>query len=179
MVIVVKGKKGAEGIMWFIVLAAVALVFLGLVGSGVINFSEGVFGFLKYKTGEMQNLAKACGSVYIPVGFNIDFCKYRLIGNELVNCRHPTIMDSLKKDDIDTSAPGLQCDEANLLFDACSDAGLVSVAKQEKILAYKAGKQVSCKVIIDGGAPSTETTPPVSDTALSDLPGGTILSEDG
>lgn len=102
-----------------VTITTVILIVLGLavLVMMILGFTKGwnvIFKPFDRAPSELQTLAKAC-AIYAQGSLNIDFCKYNLIGKELVNCRHPQIIDSLKTDGINTDLPSLRCDN-NLAF---------------------------------------------------------------
>lgn len=132
MVIGIRNKKGdvtISTVIW-IVLGVAVLVMM------VIGFTKGwgfFFDWFDKGPSELQTLAKACGA-FVQGSLTIDFCKYNLIGNELVNCKNPTIIAALKADGIDVpESVGFQCVDANNANakKACTD--LVSSSKRDSV----------------------------------------------
>jgi hypothetical protein len=105
-----KGDVTISTIIW-IILGLVVLVML------IIGFTKGFdffFGLFDKGPSELQQIAKAC-AVYAQGGLTIDFCAYRLVGDEIVNCRDSRIIASLKTD-------GVKIDDFKF---ACTDDGNV------------------------------------------------------
>lgn len=92
----IKGKKGDVTIstVILIVLGLAVLVML------IVGFTRGwdfFFGAFDNAPSELQTIAKAC-ALYAQGSLTIDFCSYRLAGDELVNCLDDRITSTLKSD---------------------------------------------------------------------------------
>jgi len=103
-----KGDVTISTIIW-IILGLVVLVML------IIGFTKGFdffFGLFDKGPSELQQIAKAC-AVYAQGGLTIDFCAYRLVGDEIVNCRDSRIMASLKTDGVKIDDSKFACTDDN------------------------------------------------------------------
>jgi len=119
MVIALKKRKGD------VTISTIILIVLGLavLVMMIIGFTKGwsfLFGWFDNSPSELQQLAKAC-ALYAQGGLSIDFCTYRLIGDEIVNCRDSRIISTLKADGVDYSSNSLGCSDPNneLAKNAC------------------------------------------------------------
>jgi hypothetical protein len=97
-----------------VTISTVILIILGLavLVMLIVGFTKGwdtIFGPLDNAPSELQTVAKAC-EIYAKGALRIDFCTYRLVGNEIVNCRDERIIKSLQDAGIDTSLGSLRCD---------------------------------------------------------------------
>ncbi|MEK6909044.1 MAG: hypothetical protein AABX23_03270 [Nanoarchaeota archaeon] len=149
--VIVRERKGDVTIstVILIVLGLAVLVML------IVGFTKGwdfFFGAFDNAPSELQTLAKAC-ALYAQGTLRIDFCSYKLIGDEIVNCRHPTIIDSLKNDGVNTEINSLRCDMDNFSFrqSACQTLApakpetKITTSDGEKTCAdYLSGTTVRC-----------------------------------
>lgn len=91
-------KKGDVTIttMILIVLGLAVLVML------IVGFTKGwdfFFGKFDQAPSELQTIAKAC-ALYAQGGLSIDFCNYRVVGDEIVNCQDNRIKATLDADGV-------------------------------------------------------------------------------
>lgn len=145
--------KGAMKRKGDVTISTIILIVLGLVVlvMMILGFTKGwdfIFGNFDNAPSELQTFAKACG-VYAQGGLSIDFCNYKLIGNDLVNCRDERVTKSMDADGVNYGSEALKCtdqisDEGQVV--ACEDTNLVAEAKRGSI-KVNGGK--SCKEIID------------------------------
>ncbi len=110
------GRKGD------VTITTVILIVLGLavLVMMIIGFTKGwdfFFGIFDNAPSELQTFAKAC-ILYAQGSLSIDFCSYKLIGNELVNCMDTRIESTLK----DAGVKPLSCDTLSATqFNACKN----------------------------------------------------------
>src|SRR3989344_2228384 len=105
---VMKGVRKGDVTITTVILIILGLVVLVMM---IIGFTKGwdfFFGKFDELPSELQTIAKAC-VLYAQGGLGIDFCQYRLVGKELVNCRDTRIDAQLKAEDIDTTSASLKC----------------------------------------------------------------------
>lgn len=115
-----------------VTISTVILIILGLavLVMLIVGFTQGfdtLFGLFDRAPSELQTLAKAC-VVYAQGDLSIDFCKYNLIGNELVNCKDDRIKATLDE----AGAKVISC-SSDLKRQACLDTNLVPESKRDKI----------------------------------------------
>lgn len=120
-----------------VTISTVILIVLGLVVLVmlIVGFTQGFdffFGKFDNAPSELQTLAKAC-VLYAQGSLRIDFCNYRLVGDEIINCRDSRIIDSLKTDGIDTDLNSLRCDMDNFSFKQTACNTLAPNKPQTKI----------------------------------------------
>jgi hypothetical protein len=142
------GRKGD------VTITTIILIVLGLfvLVMMILGFTKGwdfIFKPFSNAPSELQTLAKAC-EVYAQGSLSIDFCQYRLIGKELVNCRDSRIIASLNADGVNYGSDSLKC--ASELSDdgkknACGNADLVPVGKRGSIRIGGTGSKTCAELV--------------------------------
>ncbi|MBS3081638.1 hypothetical protein J4416_01705 [Candidatus Pacearchaeota archaeon] len=115
MVIGKRNKKGD------VTITTVILIVLGLavLVMMIIGFTKGwSFFFDKFDSApsDLQTFGKAC-VLYAKGGLDIDFCGYRLVGDEIINCKDSRFVSTLSGVDISN----IECSEdASVKAAACN-----------------------------------------------------------
>lgn len=157
MVIRSRNKKGD------VTISTVILIVLGLavLVMMIIGFTKGwsfLFGWFDNSPSELQQLAKVC-ALYAQGSLSIDFCSYRLIGDEIVNCRDSRIIDSLKAEGVNVGLDILKCADPNneKAIDACKSLIADEDKRKGTMINDANGKPRTCSSLI--GDPSVQRKP--------------------
>lgn len=145
--------KGAMKRKGDVTISTIILIVLGLVVlvMMILGFTKGwdfIFGNFDNAPSELQTFAKACG-VYAQGGLSIDFCNYKLIGNDLVNCRDERVTKSMDADGVNYGSEALKCADVDLKK-TCDDVNLIASPKrnQTSITNFSDGRLVECKNLV-------------------------------
>ena len=155
------GRKGD------VTITTVILIVLGLavLVMMILGFTKGwdfIFGKFDNAPSELQTVASAC-ALYVQGGLSIDFCNYRLVGDEIVNCRDSRILASLDKDGVKYSSMTCSPIGSNL-------ATLCDSLSASKKASIKVNTYDKCDALPEGvpGAPTgLVATPEGKDVKLS------------
>jgi len=143
-----------------VTISTVILIVLGLavLVMMIIGFTKGwdvIFGIFDNAPSELQTLAKAC-VLYAQGSLRIDFCSYKLVGDEIVNCRDPRILDSLKKDGVNTEVNSLRCDGISDKIEVQRDACRSLAGGKSDVKINSTVGLTTCEALL--GTPCTGTS---------------------
>ncbi len=109
-----KKSFGSRPIVWIVLgLLLVVVVIMLVMKDEEISLDD--------PSDELDALSDACSS-YAQSLSRTEFCKYRLINGDLINCRDSRVLEELASDGIDTNLGSLNCGSIDIYTfrkDAC------------------------------------------------------------